>query len=136
MKQQFVVFATGLSMAWGVAAVLAQTPAPPAAPAGKVDIVAVTGCVKEQGTGNWMLVNATDPVPSIANAPPVNERPATAPAGKNQFKLIGVSEFNLPSYKDRPAIVKGLLIKGTPVSRVNITSVTGLSSSCAGGATK
>ena len=32
----------------------------------KVEIVSVTGCLREQGT-NWMLVAATEPVPSVAN---------------------------------------------------------------------
>ena len=96
----------------------------------KVDIVSVTGCLKETTPNNWTLVNATDPVPSSANAPPPKDIPATAPAGKNEFKLIGVSEFNLPSHKDHTVVVKGLLIKATPVSRLNITSVTVASPSC------
>src|SRR5262245_43042135 len=30
----------------------------------KVEIVSVTGCLREQGTNNWMIVAATDPVVS------------------------------------------------------------------------
>jgi hypothetical protein len=41
-----------------------------------------------------------------------------------------VSEFNLPAHKDHTVIVKGLFIKATPVSRLNITSVTTVSPSC------
>jgi len=96
----------------------------------KVDIVSVTGCLREPSADNWMLVNATDPVASSANAPAKNEIPATPPVGKNQFKLIGVSEFNLPQYKDHAVIVKGLYIKAQPVGRLNITSVTSVSASC------
>ena len=36
----------------------------------KVEIVSATGCLKEAAPNNWTLVNATDPVPSTANAPP------------------------------------------------------------------
>ena len=57
----------------------AQAPAPP----NKVEIVSVTGCLREQGAGNWMLVAATDPVPSIANQAPAAELPKVPPAGKN-----------------------------------------------------
>jgi hypothetical protein len=96
----------------------------------KVDIVSVSGCLREQGAGNWMIVNATDPVPSSANAPPKNEIPTAAPVGKNQFKLIGVSEFNLPQHRDQAVLVKGLHIRTQPVSRLNITSVTTISPSC------
>ena len=44
----------------------------------KVEIVSVTGCLREQGAGNWMLVAATDPVPSIANQAPAAELPKDA----------------------------------------------------------
>jgi hypothetical protein len=53
-----------------------------------------------------------------------------AASGKNQFRLIGVSEFNLPQHRDHTVIMKGLLIKATPVSRLNITSVTTVAPSC------
>src|SRR5689334_11897924 len=81
----------------------------------KVDIVSVTGCLREQGTNNWMVVAATDPVPSNANAPVKSELPTTAVTGKNQFKLIGVGEFNLPNYRNQTVVVKGLHIKAAPV---------------------
>ena len=99
----------------------------------KVDIVSVSGCLREPSADTWMLVDATDPVRSSANAPEKKEIPATAPMGKNQFRLIGVSEFNLPVYKDHAVLVKGLHIKAQPVSRLNITSVTTISASCPAG---
>jgi hypothetical protein len=113
----FLIFAAALAMA--------QTTASP-----KVDIVSVTGCLKEATPNTWTVVNATDPVPSIANAPSPKDVPAAPPAGKNEFRLIGVSEFNLPAHRDHTVIVKGLFIKATPVSRVNMTSVTTVSPSC------
>src|SRR6266540_5163082 len=100
------------------------------APSPKVEIVSVTGCLKEATPNNWTLANATDPVPSSANAPPAAEVPKTPPAGKNQFRLIGVSEFNLPQHRNHTVIIKGLLIKAPPVSRVNMTSVTMVAASC------
>ena len=102
-----------------------------AAPSPKVEIVSVTGCLKEATPNNWTLVSATDPVPSNANAAASKDIPATPPAGKNEFRLIGVSEFNLPAHKDHTVIIKGLFIKATPTSRVNMTSVTMVSASCA-----
>jgi hypothetical protein len=115
--------------AWMLAAAIAgQTAA-----ASKVDIVSVTGCLKEAAPNDWRLVNATDPVASTANAPPRTEIPPVPPSGKNEFKLIGVSEFNLPQHKDHAVIVKGLFIKATPVSRLNITSVTTIAASCPAG---
>jgi hypothetical protein len=105
---------------------LLQTTAAPQ----KVDIVSVAGCLKEAAPNTWTLTNATDPIPSSANAPPAAEMPKTPPVGRNQFRLIGVSEFNLPQHRDKSVIIKGLLIKATPVSRLNMTSVTMVAASC------
>ena len=108
---------------------LAQAP-----PSKKVDIVSVTGCLREQGT-NWMLVAATEPVPSVANQAQGADIPATPPAGKNTFRLIGVSEFNLPQMKDHTVVIRGLFIKDK-VSRINVTSAVEAVPSCAPGAPK
>ncbi len=102
----------------------------------KVDIVSITGCLREQSPGTWMLVAASEPVPSIANAPPKEEIPTTAPAGKLSFRLIGVGEFNLPTMKDKTTVVRGLLIKDTPTSRINVTSVVEALPVCSPGAPK
>jgi hypothetical protein len=104
-----------------------------ATPSPKVDIVSVSGCLKETTPNTWTLVNATDPVPSSANAPPAKEIPATPPVGRNQFRLIGVTEFNLPAHRDHAVTVKGLYIKASPMSRLNITSVTSLAPTCPAG---
>ncbi len=96
----------------------------------KIEIVSVTGCLKETAPNRWTLTAATDPVPSIANAPPAKDIPSAPPVGRNTFALIGVSEFNLPAHRDHTVIVKGLFIKATPVSRVNMTSVTMVVPSC------
>jgi hypothetical protein len=96
----------------------------------KVEIVSVTGCLRQTGA-SWTLEHATDPVPSTANAPAKNELPSAVPSGRNTFALIGVSEFNLPQHRDQTVIVKGLHIKAQPVSRLNITSVTTISPACA-----
>lgn len=102
----------------------------------KIDIVSVTGCLREQGAGNWMLVAATEPVASVANAAQGKEVPTVAPDGKNSYKLIGVNEFSLPGRKDHTVVIRGLFIKAMPVSRVNVTSVADALPSCAAGAPK
>jgi hypothetical protein len=118
-------------LAAGAAA--AQTrPAPPP----KADIVSTAGCLKEASPGAWTLANATDPVPSIANAPAPKDLPAMPVFGPNSFQLIGVSIFDLPAHRDHTVVVKGLLIKASPVSRLNVTSVTMVAASCATGPAK
>jgi hypothetical protein len=106
-------------------AVIAQT-----APPDKVPIVAVAGCVAEEPAGTWLLTSATDPVPSIANAPPTGQ-PYTGPTtGKSRFQLIGISEFDLPTHKGHTVLVKALHVRATPMSRLNVTSVTMLATTC------
>ena len=56
--------------------------------------------------------------------------PAAPPAGKNTFRLIGVSEFNLPQMKDHTVVIRGLFIKDK-VSRINVTSAVEAVASCA-----
>jgi hypothetical protein len=104
------------------------------APAKKIDIVSVTGCLREQGN-NWMLVAATEPVPSVANQAQGKEIPSEPPAGKNTFRLIGTFEFNLPPMKDHTVVIRGLFIKDK-VSRINVTSAVEAVASCAPGAPK
>ena len=99
-------------------------------PAGKVDIVAVTGCVVEKESGKWVLTAATDPEPSIANGPPSDE-PFEGPiSGKNTFSIIGFSEFGLPALKNKIVLIKALFVEATPVSRLNLTSVTEVAPAC------
>jgi len=116
--------------------VLALALAAQAPPTNKVEIVSVTGCLREQGSGNWVLVAATDPMPSAANQAPVAELPKIPPAGKNTFRLLGVGEFNLGQHRDRTMVIRGLLIKATPVSRINMTSSVEAVASCVAGASK
>ena len=113
-------------------AVILGLAAAQAAPAPtKIEIVSVTGCLKETTPNNWTLASATDPVPSGANAPPAKDIPPVVPAGKNEFKLIGVSEFNLSAHRDHTVIIKGLFIKAAPTSRVNMTSIAMVAPTCA-----
>ena len=102
----------------------------------KVEIVSVTGCLREQGAGNWVLVAATDPVPSAANQAPAAELPKVPPAGINTFRLLGVGEFNLSQHRDHTMVIRGLFIKATPVSRINMTSSVEAVDFCVAGAPK
>ncbi|MGE0464661.1 MAG: hypothetical protein AB7Q16_25115 [Vicinamibacterales bacterium] len=115
-----------VSLAWAVASgvLLAAQ-----APVEKVPIVAVAGCLAQQDD-RWLLTSATDPEPSIANAPPAGQPYKGPTSGKNTFHLIGVSEFDLPSLKGHTVLVKALFIKAEPVSRLNITSVTMIAETC------
>jgi hypothetical protein len=108
---------------------------PPSDKPGKVDIVVVVGCVRQQGA-DWMLVAATDPLVSTANAPAHADVPTTPPPGKNTFKLTGVGEFAMPTHKDHTVLVKALYNKAMPVTMLNITSLVEAVATCAPDAPK
>jgi hypothetical protein len=122
---RLLLTATAALLGASAAAVYAQAPA-----VDKVPVVAVAGCVAEQPAGAWQLTSATDPVPSIANAPTTKEPYKGPTNGKATIQLIGVSEFDLPAHKGHTVLVKGLFIKAAPVSRLNVTSVTMLATTC------
>lgn len=96
----------------------------------KVPVVAVVGCLGDRGA-DWLLTAATDPTPSIANGPPAGEKLTGPTSGPNTYRLIGTSEFDLPAHKGHTVLVKGLFVKATPESRVNVTSVTMVAATCA-----
>jgi len=102
----------------------------PAKPPEQVDTVAVGGCLKEGPGETWTLVTASEPVASTANAPSPKELAELAKTGTSEFRLIGVGIFNLPAHRNHAVLVKGLLVKATPISRINVTSVTMVSDTC------
>ncbi len=116
----------GLALVFAVLALpQAQAPA-----TNKVDVVAVAGCLKETTPGSWVLTDATDPVVSNANAPSAKELAAFPKSGKNEYQLIGVAVFDLPKHRGQAVLLKGLLNKATPMSRLNLTSLTMVSAEC------
>jgi hypothetical protein len=115
----------------GVVALAGAVVAQSKPPAGeKVDVVAVAGCLKEAPPDTWTLVNAGEPVVSTANAPSKKEIESITTSGKNEYRLIGVSIFNLSAHRGHTVLIKGLHVKATPMSRVNVTSVTMVSAEC------
>lgn len=120
----------GLVLALGTATSPLDARAPIQAAPDKVPIVAVAGCLEQQGD-KWMVTSATDPEPSIANGPPAGQPYQGPTSGKNTFQLIGVSEYDLPAHKGHTVLVKALFIKAAPISRLNITSLTMVAPTCA-----
>lgn len=120
------VAAIALSFWLAGAGALGQTPAK----SEKVDVVATVGCLREASPDAWMLDQATDPVPSHANAAAPKEVEKMARRGKHQFQLIGVTVFNLAAHRGHTVLIKGIEIKATPMSRLNMTSLTMVAPSC------
>ncbi len=96
----------------------------------KAEVVASVGCLREASPNTWTLDQATDPVPSHANAVAPKEVEKMPRRGKHQFQLIGVTVFNLPAHRGHTVLIKGTEVKATPMSRLNVTSVTMVAPTC------
>ena len=96
----------------------------------RVEVVATVGCLREPSPNTWTLEQATDPVPSHANAAAPKEVETMPRRGKQQFQLIGVTVFNLPAHRGHTVLIKGTEIKATPMSRLNMTSLTMVAANC------
>ena len=97
---------------------LAQT-----APAQKLSVVAVTGCITQGQGDTWLLTGAGDPL--AASSPSAAPKP-----GKNRYRLIGILELGVPDHKGHTVTVRGMVIPAKPESRINLTSVQMVAPTC------
>jgi hypothetical protein len=99
---------------------------------GGLDIVAVVGCLEQSASGTWRLTHASDPVFSKTQATSMAElkEEAARPLGIQQYQLVGARVFNPTSHKGEKVAVKGVLIKDTNLSRINVTSQQAIASTC------
>lgn len=99
---------------------------------GALMIAGVVGCLEQGPSGTWMLINASEPLSSQTQATSslALETATGIPLGKQQYRLLGVEVFNPSSHKAQKMAVKGVLIKGAKESRLNITSLQTLASTC------
>jgi hypothetical protein len=120
-----------------------------------VPLVLVVGCATRDGDGHWTLSNASEPaVSTIVHADADEGRAFGAlPLRDRRYRLIGTADFGSvdellgegqrAQFTDREGAnatgqlrngskvgVKGLLIDGRPVARLNVVSVHSLSGTC------
>ena len=152
-----IVVALALWPAGPVASVAATgQPQPAARRKPQVEMVQLVGCVEERTGNGWCLTRASEPEVSRArvfNQDQVDAVLAALELGTREFQLVGVADFldaegllatgNRADFTSadqvnatgelrpgRTVLVKGLLIEGDDVSRVNLTTVVGLPACC------
>lgn len=92
-------------------------------------IMTAVGCVDNAGRGEFLVVNATVPLP-LEERMPEAPRP-DAPLGDLTIRLVGtLEEFGVANYGGHKVWVKGLLNSTEPHDLLNLTSITSLSSTC------
>jgi hypothetical protein len=98
----------------------------------RLEVVEVVGCLEPTPPGKWSLTCAADPVVSATQSTSsVALKAAEAkPLGSQRYQLLGASVFNPSSHRGEKVAIKGVLIKDTEKSRVNVTSLQMVATSC------
>ena len=110
----------------------AEFAGPPQGP-NAIPIVETIGCLGDGPGNTWTLSSATEPVkstPGFSKADDVKSADAK-PLGTQQIRLIGLVEMHPEEHKGHKVLAKGLLIKDASGQRLNITSLTTVSPTCA-----
>jgi mono/diheme cytochrome c family protein len=96
-------------------------------------LVQVVGCLtRRESDPSWLLTNATDPVraghPQPTSAEPLAD--AAKPLGSSTFNLIVSAAFDPAPDAGKKVEARGFLIRRRGGSRINLTSLQALDSSC------
>jgi len=88
--------------------------------------------LEQTPSGTWLLSHAS--APQVSKTQPTSsialKAAAAEPTGHEQDQLLGVGVFSPASHKGQRVAVKGVLLKDAKVSRINVTSLQTLSSTC------
>ena len=109
----------------------AEFAGPPQGP-NAIPIVETIGCLADGPNNTWTLSSATEPAksgPGFSKAEDVKAAEAR-PLGTQQIRLIGLVEMHPEGHKGHKVLAKGLLVKDATGQRLNITSLTTVSSTC------
>ena len=92
-------------------------------------IMTTVACVEADERGAFHLVHATEPEPISDRLPPEPE--PNAVLGVHRIRLIGtLDEFGVARHVGRKVWARGLLIEDEAERRLNLVSITRLSSDC------
>jgi hypothetical protein len=91
-----------------------------------IPIVETVGCLAEGPNRTWTLTNAAEPARAgrAGFSRPEEVKAAEGRGlGSQQLRLIGMAEMNPGPHRGHKVLIKGLLIKDTDGSRINVTSL-------------
>ena len=97
---------------------------------GHVPIVEVAGCLARGADLQWMLIDATQPKDTPAQAASAAALAAyeNKPLGSLSFQLTGVDMFSPAARLGKKVVAKGALTSSLPYGRLNLTSLRDLES--------
>jgi len=94
-------------------------------------IVEAVGCLSQAGA-DWILTNGTDAAVATTTftTPDAVKAAAEKPLGTQRYRLLGTSAFGPDQHKGHKIVVRGLLIKSSTETRINVTSFQMLAEKC------
>jgi mono/diheme cytochrome c family protein len=97
-----------------------------------VGVAEVVGCLDQSPSAGWALTKGSDPVASKKQTTSSAElsAAATEPLGNRSYELLGVDVFSPSNDKGQKVAVKGILINDPTQSRLNVTSLQAVASTC------
>jgi len=110
----------------------AEFAGPPQGP-NAIPIMESLGCLADGPNNTWTLSSATEPAKSTPGFSKAEDVKAAEgkPLGSQQIRLVGLLEMHPEDHKGHKVLAKGLLIKDAAGQRLNITSLTTVSPTCA-----
>jgi hypothetical protein len=98
-----------------------------------LEVDEIVGCLEANAKGNWLLTNASQPAASMTQAASSEalRGAESKPLGIQRYPLLGVGVFNPSSHEGHKVAVKGVLIRDSEDTRVNVTSLQGIATNCA-----
>jgi len=101
--------------------------------ANDIAVVEAVGCLAAGPDNAWTLSSATEPAKSTPGFSKAEDVKAAEgrPLGSQQMRLVGLIEMHPEEHKGHKVLVKGMLMKDASGPRLNITSLTTVSQTCA-----
>ena len=91
------------------------------------------GCLEQNGNSNWVLEEASEPVrtrDSFKRIEKELEDSKTRPLGDYTFKLQDADNFDPFPHEDQKVQVKGIIVRSSTGTRINVNSIEGISPTC------
>lgn len=91
------------------------------------------GCLEQMGNSNWVLELASEPVRTRDSFKKIDkelEESRTRPLGDYTFRLQDADDFNPFPHEDKKVQVKGIIVRSSTGTRINVNSIEEISATC------
>ena len=102
-------------------------------PVPNFSLVLVVGCLAGKAGAEWLVTQGTEPVRTRESGPEPSGRAETlraGPLGTQTFSLMDAGAFGPEAHNGHKVAVKGLLMREARGTRLNVTSLQSVGSTC------